>query len=302
MQRLISQARVIAGASPSEGRRLPPSGSGKAASRQISAAEVRITTTPNLLTPPPAPQAAYGLLLSLAGRTNWRCWEDGAAAPVASVGEGETLFHDLRRSPRVLVDRPLHLVFVHVPVSALNALAEEAEASWRGHIDYRPGRPVDDPIIAHLCRSMLPALRQPGPGGPFLGQVGRALALHVAESYGGLAKHRWIRGGLAAWQQRRALELLGADLSGRIGLARVARECGLSVGYFARAFRKSLGVSPHRWLMQRRLEAAKVMLRGRDVSLAEVALACGFADQSHFTRAFTGAIGASPGAWRRAAS
>jgi AraC family transcriptional regulator len=61
-----------------------------------------------------------------------------------------------------------------------------------------------------------------------------------------------------------------------------------------------MGVAPHNWLLMRRIEIAKQKLRGRQLSLSDVAFACGFADQSHFTRVFTRMVGVSPGAWRRA--
>jgi AraC family transcriptional regulator len=85
-----------------------------------------------------------------------------------------------------------------------------------------------------------------------------------------------------------------------VQLKEVARECRLSVSHFSRAFRRTMGVAPHNWLLTRRIEVAKEKLRNSGLSLSEVALACGFADQSHLTRVFTGMVGVSPGAWRRA--
>jgi AraC family transcriptional regulator len=58
-------------------------------------------------------------------------------------------------------------------------------------------------------------------------------------------------------------------------------------------------VAPHRWLLKRRVELAHKLLGNPLLSLAEVAVRCGFSDQSHFTRVFTAMSGASPGAWRR---
>jgi AraC family transcriptional regulator len=72
----------------------------------------------------------------------------------------------------------------------------------------------------------------------------------------------------------------------------------LSVSHFSRAFRRTMVVAPHHWLLTRRIEVAKG--RDRGLSLSDVALVCGFADQSHLTRVFTGMVGLSPGAWRRA--
>ena len=106
------------------------------------------------------------------------------------------------------------------------------------------------------------------------------------------------RGGLAPWQERRAKEVLSANLDGGVPLKDVARECRLSVSHFSRAFRRTMGVAPHHWLLTRRIEVAKEKLRDRRLSLSDVALVCGFADQSHLTRVFTGMVGVSPGAWR----
>ena len=110
---------------------------------------------------------------------------------------------------------------------------------------------------------------------------------------------RPVRGGLAPWQERRAKEILRANLHG-VPLKKVARECGLSVGYFSHAFRRALGVAPHKWLIEQRIVLSKEKLRDDGLPLSDVAMECGFSDQSHLTRAFRQAVGVSPGAWRRA--
>lgn len=107
------------------------------------------------------------------------------------------------------------------------------------------------------------------------------------------------RGGLAPWQQRRAIELMSSRLGEEISLTSLANECGLSVRHFARAFRESTGVAPHQWLLRHRVDRARELLKTKALSLADVASFCGFADQSHFTRVFKGIAGVSPGSWRR---
>ena len=107
------------------------------------------------------------------------------------------------------------------------------------------------------------------------------------------------RGGLAPWQLKRAEALMSENLGVQVPLGQVAEECGLSVRHLARAFRQSTGVPPHRWLLDRRVERAKELLPNSKLSLSDVALACGFGDQSHFTRTFTAAVRLSPGVWRR---
>ena len=88
-------------------------------------------------------------------------------------------------------------------------------------------------------------------------------------------------------------------MDGQITIAEVADACALSRSYFIKAFRESTGRTPHQWVMAQRVRSACDLLAHSPTPLAEVAAACGFADQSHFTRAFTQARGTTPGAWRR---
>ena len=127
-----------------------------------------------------------------------------------------------------------------------------------------------------------------------------AFGVHIAQTYGGMQPmSRLPQGGLAPWQERRAKEILRANLQG-VPLKEVARECRLSVGYFSHAFRRTLGVAPHNWLIEQRIVLSKEKLRDDRLSLTDVAAECGFSDQSHLTRHFKRIVGVSPGAWRRA--
>ena len=112
------------------------------------------------------------------------------------------------------------------------------------------------------------------------------------------------RGGLAPWQVKRACERLDSDLGGKLSLQQIAAEFDLSVSHFSRAFRISTGLPPHQWLLRQRVKAAKQLMTVRDLPLSEIAISAGFANQSHFTRVFSAAVGVSPGsvaprsAWR----
>ena len=74
---------------------------------------------------------------------------------------------------------------------------------------------------------------------------------------------------------------------------------GLSIFHFARQFKYSEGMTPHHYLVSRRVERAKELLAGSNLSLSEVAFAAGFADQSHLTRRFGQIVGITPGQFRR---
>ena len=160
-----------------------------------------------------------------------------------------------------------------------------------------PGHP---PAVRTLAQVLCDSLRAEAPNVPLLAHVALALrailpCAPVRDDPGA------VRGGLASWQERRAMSFMEERLDQSFPVSAVADACGLSVNHFSRAFRRSMGKPPHRWLLDRRIERAKDMLRRNGISLADIALACGFAEQSHFTRVFTRTVGMPPGAWRRSA-
>jgi AraC-like DNA-binding protein len=107
------------------------------------------------------------------------------------------------------------------------------------------------------------------------------------------------RGGMAFGSLRRTREHIERQLAHKISLGELAGIAGLSAGHFSRAFKQSVGMSPHRYLLRRRIAAAADLIRKTDRPLAEVALSVGFSDQSHFTRVFARESGETPSAFRR---
>ncbi|WP_334402615.1 helix-turn-helix transcriptional regulator [Bradyrhizobium sp. AZCC 2289] len=214
---------------------------------------------------------------------------------------GESSLHDLKREPRGLLDKPRHTLAFYLPRAALDAIADEANAPRIRDLSYKPGAGVNDVTISSLGNLLLPALRHPDQANPlFVGHVLLALGVHVAQTYGGMwPVSRPVGGGLAPWQERRAMEMIDTNLGGVL-VEELARECGFTKAHFSRAFSRSVGMAPHRWLMKRRIEVAKKMLRDGRLSTSDVAAACGFCDQSHLTRDFTRMVGVSPRAWCRA--
>jgi AraC family transcriptional regulator len=268
---------------------------------EIAVTEVRIDKPLGRLSDPIARQDAYALSLVLCDLPDHSYWEDGRPSAMNTIRAGESLVHDLRRSPAVVVDKPMHSLLLYLPQTALDALADEANVPRVADLRYEPGVGVPDETVKHLGLSLLPAVRAPEQVSRlFMDHLTLAMAAHVAQTYGGMqSRSRPVQGGLAPWMEKRSKEMLAGDLAGSTSLHEIAHACGLSVSHFSRAFRRSTGLSPHAWLLRTRVEAAKAMLRRREESLSLIALACGFADQSHFTRVFTRHVGLSPGAWRR---
>ena len=244
---------------------------------------------------------AYLVAMTLRDFPNRQYWEDGRQMPVCDMRTGQVDLHDLKRDPVALLDKPYHDLFFYLPRNALDAIADDTDAPRIGDLNHEH-RAFDDTTIFSLGSAVLPAVRRPDQANQlFIDHILLALGIHVARTYGGMrSRLPPVRGGLAAWQVRRAKELLSVNRDGNVPLKEVARECRLSVSHFSRAFRRTVGTAPHNWLLMHRIEVAKEKLRDSRLSLADVALACGFADQSHLTRVFTRVVGASPGAWRRA--
>jgi AraC family transcriptional regulator len=244
---------------------------------------------------------AFLVTLTLRDFPEREYWEDGRLISVSDVRAGQTCIHDLKRDPVARLDKPHHVLFYYLPRGALNAIADDADAPRVGELSHKPVA-IDDTTISSLGNALLPALSHPDQASQlFVDHILLALGAHVARTYGGMrALSPPIRGGLTARQIKRAKEILASNLDGRVPIKEVARECGLSVSHFSRAFRRSVGAAPHNWLLTRRVEVAKEKLCDGRLSLIDVAMACGFADQSHLTRVFTRMAGTSPGAWRRA--
>jgi AraC family transcriptional regulator len=108
------------------------------------------------------------------------------------------------------------------------------------------------------------------------------------------------RGGLAPWQVRKLTTYVEMHLDSAIAAADLAALAKLSTFHFCRAFRESFGESPHRYVMRRRIERAQGLMLQTNLSLAQIALDCGLADQAHLNKAFRRFVGERPGAWRRA--
>jgi len=106
-----------------------------------------------------------------------------------------------------------------------------------------------------------------------------------------------VRGGLAPWQLRRVLDHLQANITRDVPLADLAGIAKLSTSYFCRAFRTSVGVTPHQWQLNARIEVAKNLMMDTSHPLSLIALETGFSDQAHFSRVFRKVTGFNPLSW-----
>ncbi len=250
--------------------------------------------------PMPA-ENAYIVALQLQDAVDAELWKAGRHAPSAPFVAGSIVISHLEDEPAINLREPFDSLLIHIPQIVFDELADEHGAPRITALKDEAG--ALDPIVHHLGRALLPSLETPGPAPQlFFDHVAFAIHARLATRYGQLGHAAGARavGGLTAWQERVAKEALAADLATEPALASIAQACGLPVSRFVRAFRQSTGMPPFRWLRAFRVERARDLLLNSQLALAQIAYDCGFADQSHFTRVFTSAVGTTPGAWRRA--
>jgi len=108
----------------------------------------------------------------------------------------------------------------------------------------------------------------------------------------------YFRGGLPPRVVRRLREHIDSNIDQPISVEALAKLANLSVCYFVRAFKLSVGVTPHDYLIRRRVKRTMELLSDTDMPLSEIALAAGFADQSHCARRFRQHVGMSPRDYR----
>jgi AraC family transcriptional regulator len=171
-------------------------------------------------------------------------------------------------------------------------------------LDLNPDRvelpPVGDLSHPQLRAAMLALdaeLREGGPGGRLLAEsLGNVLAVHLLRQFSAPGPADAHSGGMLPKHKLRAVtEYIHEHLDAELSLDHLAAVAHLSPYHFARLFKNSTGLPPHQYVIARRVERAKELLRERDrPPLAEVATEVGFADQSHFTRHFKRLVGVTP--------
>jgi AraC family transcriptional regulator len=227
-------------------------------------------------------------------------WTAGRRREVPDLRLGDAQLIDLRDNPIVSLDIPFDSLRFYIPQIALDEMANEAGIRRVKGL-YAPNFGGRDLVMFGLAQTLAGALHHPGDvTAMFLDCIALAFFAHIVSAYGSVpAGGRNARGGLASWQLQRARDFINANLTGDPSISQIANDCGLSVSYFARAFKQTTGIPPHRWLTRQRVEHARELLQDPDRELADIAQLCGFVDQSHFTRVFSRSEGHSPGRWRR---
>jgi AraC family transcriptional regulator len=247
-----------------------------------------------------SPQEAFAFHVPLSVPFFSNLWTAGRRREVPDWHLGDAQLVDLGERPVVRLDTPFDSIRFGITQVTLDEMANEAGIRRVKGL-YAPNFGARDLVMFGLAQAIAGAMERPGEAtAMFSDSIALAFFAHIVRAYGGVPiEGRNSRGGLAAWQLKRARDLINVNLAHDPSIAEIAHQCGLSSGYFARAFKRSTGMPPSRWLTKMRVERARELLKDPRCELAEIALQCGFVDQSHFTRVFSRSEGYSPGRWRR---
>lgn len=165
------------------------------------------------------------------------------------------------------------------------------------------------PIRGGLAPALIPAIQQlatisgSGTLAPILIESASTMLIAGLAAIMSPLAHRTIYGlsdGLTDRRLARTIDYMEANLHKPLGLHEIASVAALSTYHFARSFKRHTGVTPARYLWNRRLARAQLLLANATIPIIEVAAACGFTSQAHFTTAFGRAFGVTPAAWRAA--
>lgn len=168
-----------------------------------------------------------------------------------------------------------------------------------GYLPTRMG--VSDPAVEAIGNAWRQELMEAGAGGRlFAESMGTLLTVHLFRTYGdSVVRLDQMKGGLGAPRLRRLVDYIEAHLEDDVSLRDLAAVAGMSVHYFGEAFKATMGIPPHRYLIERRILRSKELLLDRNRTIASIAFEVGFSSHSHFTLNFRKATGMTPTQFRR---
>ncbi|MFF3014897.1 helix-turn-helix domain-containing protein [Streptomyces sp. NPDC057939] len=246
-------------------------------------------------TAPPAAGPRTHVLVVHTGAPADLSWNADGAARRARFHTGEALVN-----PAGYASRPRWRDDVELMLLSIDPQWLGAQARGGGAVpDLRPDFHFTDPLLTLLVQRLVAEYEAPGPADPLyvesLVQTAAAIVLRRC-AQGDEPRPR--EGGLPARRLAELRDYIHLHLARRITLEELSTVAGVSTAHLNRLFRASLGESPHQYVLRQRVERAQNALLHGDDSIADIAVAHGFSDQSHLTRVLRRTTGLTPGVLR----
>jgi AraC-like DNA-binding protein len=224
-------------------------------------------------------------------------WQDGPTAELLGDSEAVCVFPALRPF-QASSETAVSCTLLEFEPRLIDEAARRIGAA--APLELRAGLTEDTELFVTLARALVDLSSRDDPASAMLAEsLGATFAMHLVQtcSTGGAAQPE-PRSSLAPAKIRLVEEFVDANLHTSISLTSLANLVGMSIFHFARCFRQSVGEAPHRYLTRRRIERARQLLANPTLGVADVALRCGFSNQSHFSETFRRNVGSSPREYR----
>jgi AraC family transcriptional regulator len=155
---------------------------------------------------------------------------------------------------------------------------------------------IEDPLLQGILLTLKQEMLTSGLNTPlFVDQLKTTLVMHLLRSYGvHKVQIATYSDGLPRYKLNQVQDYIDAHLDQNLELEDLAQQVGMSQFYFSRLFKQSLGVTPHQYVIQQRVERAQQLIQKSQLSFVEIALECGFANQGHLNRHFKRSLGVTP--------
>ena len=194
-----------------------------------------------------------------------------------------------------------HYLEIKIPTPFLERVANEIMDCDLDRLKLRTEFRDRHPQIEQLAMMLRSELHRgrDGMGQLYIDSLANALMVNVLRDYSQTQPTIFIHeGGLSDRSLFQVIEYIDHHLSQSIKLEDLSNHAGISKFHFSRLFKKSMGVSPHKYVMQQRIELAKKLLLKADESISDIALKCGFNSHAHMGKYFRNYVGMTPKAYR----
>jgi AraC family transcriptional regulator len=230
-------------------------------------------------------------------RVTWSV--DGSKPQTTALPAGSVFLYSDREFVWHRREKESEYVNLMIEPLLLNRLADESGLSTPVRLEHRVIFP--DPTILHVAQLLKSELISGGlAGNLYVESLRNVLTVHLLRNYGGVLNNSTPEetGVLDVLKLKQIKDYIEDNLASELAIANLAALVPMSQFHFARAFKTLVGEPPHRYILQRRIERAKVLLTVTRFSSAEIAYQVGFSNPSHFTAQFRKLTGVTPKQFR----